>query len=142
MEYCLVEFEPYGYTYVHIKDSCYLFYSYATNRRMYTNASFGKNYWLPCNNTQSGYVRDNDVETPTFYFNSPFAIRASSDEKYYLLEYSLDNIEAYIPAVKRDGEFINIYTNKVLDVENGEILTPQPYVQTIRFWDNIIWHAL
>ncbi len=135
MRYCLVEFEPYGYTYVRIKDSCFLFYSYKANRSLYTNARFGNNYWFPCDNTQSGYVGENDIETQTFYFNSPFAIRARSDEKYYLLK-------GHIPAVKRAGTFINLYTNEVVSASNSEDLTAQPYSQSVGFDDTSNAYAL
>ncbi len=65
----------------------------------------------------------------TRYSQSPFALRAQSDERFYLLGFK----DTYIPAVKRNGAFINLYTNEELLTYNGALLAEQLWATEISF---------
>lgn len=129
MKYCLVEFEPYDYVYIKIEDDRKLVSVYEIGTSMYVLARLVY-FWSPCTvDTDTGDV---DIDKETIYVNSPFMIRAQDSERYYLLEFE----NSYIPAVKRNGKFINLYTNEeLLTNSQGEWLGNQPCSQTIKFYN-------
>lgn len=70
-----------------------------------------------------------EQEHKTHYNQSPFALKAQSDERFYLLGFK----NTCIPAVKRNGVFINLYTDEELLTYNGALLAEQLWATEISF---------
>ena len=123
LEYCLVECQPYGYIYVHIEDEHIKLYG--TMWHMYTHSAIDR-FWktnfidycddnIVCKQLEDGMIA---------YYQSPYNVNNVLNEKKYLITYCLDannSSKEYIPAIKQDGGFINLYTNKSFMVESGKI---------------------
>ena len=133
LKYCLVEFEPYGFVFISIKDEPPIFTAFLyANRSMYVLGAdlYGKeNPWTP-------YVRDkNSPKLPNLiegsstertgelildengdmiiYDKSPYFVTGNTNEKKYLLE--TDCSYEFICAVKEDGKFINLISGLELN---------------------------
>ena len=133
LKYFLVEFEPYGFVFIYIKDEPPILTSFLyANKSMYVVSAdlYGKkNPWTP-------YTRDkNSPKLPSLiegwestkkgdlildengemiiYDKSPYFVTGNIDEKKYLLE--TDCSYEFICAVKKDGKFINLISGLYLD---------------------------
>lgn len=131
MKYCLVEFQPYGYLYVYIRDEqLKLFSPLGTYFSMYMLSSrIGELPWTPYvrdESAEGGFVwaRDENGVRPS-YPQSPFAVRGMKDEKRYWIAYETPNGPTFIPAVKRGGKYINLYSNEEFDLDEAKMLDSQ-----------------
>ena len=139
MRFVLIEFEPQGFIYVHIKDQAYPW------KGMYT-LSFGDfESWMPYRVKEGAqediidengniiaqtfnreFLRDENGQVFTYY-DSHFKVAGIENERRYFLStvcavYAGFN-HGYIPAVKR-GE-------KYLDLVNGEMIDYTPGMESI-----------
>lgn len=107
MKHALVEFEPFGFLFVHIRDEQLKGFS-----------------WLGA--STSMYMLSSIEGEPTSENNyrSPFYNTADTSEKMYLI-----NINGYIPAKKSNGVFVNLLSNKKFEVVDGEISDEQVTIE-------------
>lgn len=127
LRYFLVEFDPFGYLYVRIRNEQLKGFSWlGASTSMYMLSSIaGEPAWTPytidiANSTDEIWEIDENGEK-IVYAQSPFSVRGIKDEKRYLL-----NFDGYIPAVKREGKFINLISNSEFQVLDGQITEKQP----------------
>ena len=141
LEYALIEFEPYGYTYVIIseKQILGLINVFNVGTSMYSISSlYGENAWLPYSSYDTDgepiYLTDSNGQIK--YTDNPYIVRGVENEKRYLLEYYHCNGDLkpyFIPATKKDGKFINLISNIVVPVRDGKAVGVQAYQQELRF---------
>ncbi len=133
LKYFLVEFQPFGYLYVLLRNEQLKGFSWlgASTSMYMLSSTEGEPAWSP-------YTKDIEKKTDEIseidengeriaYFQSPFSVRGIESEKRYLL-----NFDGYIPAVKKDGKFINLISNSEFEVLNGQISEKQQ-IATISF---------
>ena len=133
-EYFLIEFEPYGYLYVYIRQkpiysvfhggySMYAISSPHGNQpwcqRSFYEGSYSdatENGLEVCGGHDGKYVvYDKDEKgNKIMYLNSPFKVKGIKDEKRYLVGRS------YLPAVKKGDKFVNLYSDEEFEIINGE----------------------
>ena len=136
-KYILIEYQPCGYTYVQIRDEWYQLTPFAISMYLFSRKPV-EIAWTPC--TVIG-DNENDVEwetnengTKIVYHDSPFSVRGvGKDEKRYIIEYNVPNGTARIPAVKRNGKYINLYSGAEFEMINGQPDKPQANPGSIFF---------
>lgn len=142
MKYCLVEFQPYGYLYVLIRDEQlkpFSFLGASTSMYMLSSRN-GELSWTPYvrdESAEGGFVweRDENGVLPS-YPQSPFAVRGMKDERKYLIIYRVQNAQSTkvtLPAVKRGGKYINLYSNEEFDLDEAKMLDSQACSNRITF---------
>lgn len=128
VNYCLVEFEPEGFTIVRILDERKKIYScFGVSTSMYTVSStiYDKEH------TWSPYIKDvTDSQDPPdrdkiwildengeriYYSRSPYYVTGNIAEKKYLLMAS-DTLEVW--AIKKDNKYINLVSGTTFDIED------------------------
>ena len=103
MRYALVEFEPFGFVFVHIRDEQLKGFSWlGASTSMYMLSS-----------VEGEPASRND-------YRSPFYNALDENEKMYLI-----NIDGYIPAKKTNGLFVNLLSNTEFEVKDGELSNAQ-----------------
>lgn len=136
-KYALVEFKPYGYVYVYITDERNSssdkrkFKEFGHSTCMYFLSTIQyeiEDPWSP------SYVEDEKIKfKEEEYYNSPFSVNNIENEKRYLI--SVDPLRSVylVPAVKRNGKYINLYSNDEFTLENGSPTTKQAVSKTLYF---------
>ncbi|MCI8458792.1 MAG: hypothetical protein HFE46_03915 [Clostridia bacterium] len=135
LQYFLVEFEPYGFVYVKIRDI-------SSNKLPGINGSlYGlssvdiedpwSRYTIDPTNSQPGpdmdkcYERDENGEIIE-YNKSPFAIAGTEEEKKYLLRIRDEkNKWAYIPAIETEEGYLNLISMRAVECRNGRLSKKQ-----------------
>lgn len=127
LKYFLVEFHPFGYLYVLLRNEQLKGFSWlgASTSMYMLSSTEGEPAWTPytidiANSTDEIWEIDENGKK-IVYAQSPFSVRGIEDEKRYLL-----NFDGYIPAVKREGKFINLISNSEFQVVNGQTTEKQP----------------
>lgn len=123
----LVEFEPYGYLYVHAGDELNKVFGWLGFRTsMYTlSDSTIIRTWSPytLNPTTSEKEWILDEEGNKIVYNrSPFYVANAGNAKYYLLE---NEDGYYIPAIKTGEDFVNLISGEKFRFQNGQPETAQ-----------------
>ena len=119
---CLVEFEPSGFVFVHLRDEPQLLCNVTgAGTSMYKRSDFycaGQSSWSP-------YIVDDNYEKHYFldergwefiYYKSPYRVAQVLDEKKYLIE--TDDHGSYICAIKKGGEYINLMNGCNVDIKD------------------------
>ncbi len=138
LKFFLVEFKPYGYLYVLIRDERLKPFGFmGVSTSMYKLSDVkGAPAWTPCKideNDENSIHWETDSGEKIFYRNSPFAIREVNNQKRYFITYRGPNGSTPIPAVKKGGDFINLYSLSEFKMENGEPNKPQAISDYIIF---------
>lgn len=138
LKYCLVELQPFGFIYVLIQDEQPKILSrLGVSTSMYRTTGGMQPAWTPCTiDKETGetiFEKENGVEI--VYYHSPFAERGVLDEKKYLIRCKeKDNgFQGLIPVVKKDGKYINLYSNEEFEVINGQTTEKLAVSQSIVF---------
>ena len=115
MKYCIVEFEPYGFVWVKINDNDFIFSMYSRGEMIkgegwsrYKLANKVENY---SDLKESDFIYEKDESGNIIYHKeSPYKVGKVGEERRYLLtiKKSGDRHTVTIPAVKRDGKFIDL----------------------------------
>lgn len=136
LSHVLVEFEPYGYTYLLVNVGG-IIPSFSVRGGMYTFPSRGADVWSPCHFNKYGDVvfETDDFGNNIVYVRSPFTVRGVTDEKMYMINYDRydDDISGYFPAVKRNGKFVNLYSLDEFEVVNGQVTSKQAISDTAHY---------
>lgn len=134
LKYILVEFQPFGFLYVLIRDEQLKGFSWlGASTSMYMLSSLeGDPIWTPYtldneNGVDEIWETDENGKNK-LYAQSPYSVRGIENEKRYLL-----NFDGYIPAIKRESKFINLISNNEFEILNGEIIKKQPTAFDISF---------
>ena len=150
LKYFLVEFAPYGFVFVSVRDEPPIFESFFyANKSMYVVSTdmYGKKQpWTPytkdknsptlpsliegCSTERTGEVILDESGNIIIYDKSPYFVTGNVDEKKYLLE--TDCSYEFICAVKKDGEFINLISGLVLP-DSEEYSYENHATLTVRF---------
>lgn len=127
LKYFLVEFQPFGYLYVLLRNEQLKGFSWlgASTSMYMLSSTEGEPAWTPytidiANSTDEIWEIDENGKKIA-YAQSPFSVRGIENEKRYLL-----NFDGYIPAVRREGKFENLISNSEFEVSNGQITEKQP----------------
>lgn len=122
----LVEIEPFGFTFVGLRDESYDLLSCSNGKTsMYKVSDFyGADTWSPYivdetssqSNTDNNkiYILDENGER-IYYKKSPYYVTDNIDKRKYLIE---TQGAEYICAIKEDGKFINLISGESFTVEN------------------------
>lgn len=129
LRYFLVEFEPYGFLYVLLRDEQLKAFSFLGASTSMYKLSSGTANWSPYTidetnsqpppNTDECYEVDDNGER-IIYNRSPFSIAGIKDEQRYLL----CNI---VPSVKCEGKFINLISLDEVEIIDGHFTKKQAY---------------
>lgn len=135
LEYALIEFEPQGFIYVHIKNQAYPW------KGMYTLSSRESENWMPYR-VKEGYIdniydadgklvdrllnreflRDENGQVITYY-DSHFKVAGIENERRYFLwtdlTVSLSRESGLIPAVKRGEQYLDLVDGEIIDYTPG-----------------------
>lgn len=139
MQYALVEFEPYGFNFVLIKD----YADSKENLYIIESSDIRKNW--------SRYKYEIDDQTGEYekvflwddagdLFVSDVSYYKSAEienEKRYLLHFD----KKYVPAVKRDDKWLNLVSMELFEYCDGEALLPQASIDSLYFC-TAVWHQL
>lgn len=123
----LVEFEPYGYLYVHAGDELNKVFGWlGMSTSMYTlsNSTITRTwspYTLNSTTSEQEWILDEDGNK-IVYDRSPFYVANAGNAKYYLLE-SEDCY--YIPAIKTGEDFVNLISGEKFPFQSGQPETAQ-----------------
>ena len=130
LKYFLVEFEPYGFLFVLIRDEQLKAFSFLGASTSMYKLSSGTANWSPYTidktnsqplpNTDECYEVDDNGER-IIYNRSPFSIAEIENEQRYLL----CNI---VPAVKREGKFVNLISMDEVEIIDGRFTKKQAYL--------------
>lgn len=129
LKYFLVEFEPYGFVYVLLRDEQLKAFSFIGASTSMYKLSSGTANWSPYTidetnsqpppNTDECYKVDDNGER-IIYNRSPFSIEGIENEHRYLL----CNI---VPSVKREGKFVNLISLEEVEIIDGCFTKKQAY---------------
>ena len=138
LKYFLVEFEPYGFLYILLRDEQMKGFSWlGASTSMYKIADdiSGKNDWSPYKidetNSQPSPDTDkiwmlNENDEKIVFNKSPYAIADCKDERRYLLT-------GNIPSAKRDEKFVNLISMEEIEFIDGQLTKKHACVQ-ISIW--------
>ena len=120
LKYCLVEFYPYGFLFVLIRDERLKGFGWlGASTSMYLLSSVqGEPAWTPCTvNEENGetFWEQDESGEKIRYYHSPFSVRGVQNEKKYLVEYHHNGSTFLIPAIKYENGYINLFSNEVFD---------------------------
>lgn len=138
--YFLIELQPSGYAYVEMNEyDSHDFPMYNVDlpesvgwARMVYDPESDIEYTYTIGNVSYGthyknrrYSELDESGNPIYYKDSHFKVAGIKDEKRYLLESVWRN--GYIPAVKRDGEFFNLFSMEIYNTSlpENQIMTAQ-----------------
>lgn len=134
LEYALIEFEPQGFIYIHIKDQAYPW------KGMYTlsNAERGWQPYRMKEGAQEDIIDENgNIIAQTFnreflrdengqvftYYDSHFKVAGIENERRYFLwtdlTVSLSRESGLIPAVKRGEKYLDLVDGEIIDYTPG-----------------------
>ena len=135
MKYCLVEFQPYGFLFVKIRDEQLKGFSWlgASTSMYMLSSTAGEPAWTPCTIDENGapiWEKDNYGEKAKYY-RSPFAERGKQYDKKYLVSYQADDTVYLIPAIKTDEKFVNLYSNEEFDFNVSKKQAVSGYIHFI-----------
>ena len=138
LKYCLVELQPFGFIYILIQDEQPKILSrLGASTSMYRTAGVMQPAWTPCHiDKETGEtIWEEESGVMTEYYRSPFAERGVLAEKKYIIRCEEKDvaIQRLIPAVKRDGKYINLYSNEEFDVVDGRATEKLAFSQGISF---------
>lgn len=134
LKYFLVEFEPYGFVYVLLRDEqLKLFGWLGASTSMYKLSGFdGNDTWSPFTYDESNSQPYPDIDKcwktdengeKIVYNRSPYCIADIENERRYLL-----HIEgSYIPSVKREERFLNLISLEEFEAIDGQLTKKQAY---------------
>lgn len=106
LKYFLVEFEPYGFLYVLLRDEQKKAFGWlGASTSMYKISASGNDEWSP---------KDEDI----VFNKSPYSIAGIENECRYLLL-------GYIVAAKREGKFVNLISQDEVEIINGQATKEQ-----------------
>lgn len=106
LEYFLVEFEPYGFLFIQLRDERKKVFSWTgASTSMYKISATGNDEWI-----------SNDGKI--VYNKSPYFIAGIKNERRYLLL-------GYIVAVKKKEKFVNLISLEEVEISNGEVTKEQ-----------------
>lgn len=134
LKYFLVEFQPFGFLYVLIRDEQLKGFSWlGASTSMYMLSSVeGEPIWTPYTiDNENGIEKiweTDENDKKIVYTQSPFFVRGIENEKRYFL-----NLEGYIPAIKRESRFVNLISNSEFEVLNGQITGKQAIAFDVSF---------
>jgi hypothetical protein len=122
----LVEIEPFGFTFVSLRDENYdlLSCSNGTTSMYKVSDFYGVDTWSPYIVDKTSSQPDPDNEKifildekgeRIYYKKSPYYVTGNIDKRKYLIE---TQGSEYICAIKEDGEFINLISKESFTVEN------------------------
>lgn len=137
--HALVEFEPYGFVYVKIKDGG-IIPSFSLWGSMYARSLPNNEApWSPCYLDECGEIvyETDESGNKILYVHSPYFVRGVTDEeKRYFIHYNHpdDSIAGYFPAVKRNGKFVNLYSLDEFEVIDGRVTTQQAIDNAVHFY--------
>ena len=123
LKYCVVEFHPYGYQGIWIRDEYLKALTWIGLGVSMYSLSHRFGVWKPCSiDKETGEIvfeTENGAEKVCYH--SPFTERGVLDEKKYLIRCKEkdNNNEWLIPAVKRNGKYLNLYSNEEFEVVDG-----------------------
>lgn len=128
LKFFLIEYEPYGFELVMLRDKVSLFTvcrMYRLGSPVYVNMTWSP-YTIDETNSQPYPEPDkrwilDDNGKRIYYNKSPYFVTGNQNERKYLL-----GAENLICAVKSGNDFINLIDGKVIDISNGEITKKQP----------------
>lgn len=117
----LVEIEPYGFTFIDLRDESYDVLSCSSPKTsMYKVSDFyGVDTWSPyvvdktCHENKN-YLINGNIER-IYHKKSPYYVTGNIDERKYLIE---TEGAQYICAVKKDGQFLNLISGELFTAEN------------------------
>ena len=123
----LVEFEPYGYLYVHAGDELNKVFGWLGFRTsMYTlSDSTIISTWSPYTLNPTTFEKEwilDEEGNKIVYDRSPFYVANAGNAKYYLLE---NEDGHFIPAIKTGEDFVNLISGKKFRFQNGQPETAQ-----------------
>ena len=137
LNYFLVEFEPYGFIFVLLKDKEWEVFSWlgiSTSMYMISNL-YGDVTWSPytIDETNSQPYPDIDKKwivdennNKICYNKSPYYVTQNLNEKKYLLTMETGSKDAqYICAIKRGETFINLISLTEVDIAKGDLSSKQ-----------------
>lgn len=136
LEYFLVEFQPYGFIYGHIRDELSVPLAFLKRGNgsggMYLLSKIGgEPAWKSCR------LQSNESDVTwgaAMFYHSPFAIQGIENERRYLIYCEESNVGAtLLPAVKRNGKFVNLYSNDSFEMTNGKVAEYQAASTQIAF---------
>lgn len=106
LEYFLVEFEPYGFLFIQLRDERKKVFSWTgASTSMYKISATGNDEWI-------------SKDGKTVYNKSPYFIAEINNERRYLLL-------GYIVAVKQKEKFVNLISQEEVEISNGEVTREQ-----------------
>ena len=125
----LIEMEPYGFEFVMVKadnrfsDMLLSCRGRSMYRVSFTDYGFDGGYdvWEKYNaNEENGEIVPmlNENGERVFYRKSPFYVTRNITERKYLIQTKKTH---YIFAIKKDGEFINLISGKIVNVKNSKV---------------------
>lgn len=146
LKYAIVEFEPYGFLFIKIRDEQLAWLSACTggNTGMLSTSMYGLGSWYDKEYTWSPYIKDitysqpypdpdkiwilDDNDQRIFYDKSPYFVTGNLNEKKYFIE--VNNSAEFICAVKKDGEFVNLISGKTVDFNSlrAESTISSPFI--------------
>ena len=123
----LVEFEPYGFVFVRVRDLSLsdrigLILSGQSTSMYARSHIYNKDgiVWSPYKAKGLKSIPENiewildENGERIYYYKSPYYVTNNINERKYLID--LDNAVEYICAVKKDGEFINLISGEKVDI--------------------------
>ncbi len=124
VEYFLVEFEPFGFMFVNLRDTTFVFCNINNaGNSMYKRTDFyceGQSTWSPYSRDKTTgdkvYFLDENGEK-LIYTKSPYYVTQNMNSKKYLIETS--NPSDYICAIKKDEVYLNLISGSNFDVEEN-----------------------
>lgn len=134
LKYFLVEFEPYGFVYIMLRDEAPSFYSwFGLRTSMYSLSSIDvEDSWIryTFEGTNSKPCYELDKNGNNIYYNkSPFAVAKIENERRYLLcENNNSGCSFFVPAIKKNDKFINLISMEEFTVNDGCFSQKQPNV--------------
>ena len=133
LKYFLVEFEPYGFVFIKLKDEKFQITScLGTSSSMYGLSNiYGKTTWSPYTivktnsqpfpDTDKCWMVDEKGER-IFYNKSPYHVTENLEERKYII--SLENAE-FICAIKSGNSFKNLISLEDFNVYEGDLTNTQ-----------------
>lgn len=121
LELVLIEFEPYGYVYVQISNN---YLKWLTGVGMYMlSENHPPEPWSPYRKVdgKEEYFLDENGER-IYYTDSQFKVAGIENERRYALRVYKDERDkspSWIPAVKRDEQYLNLTSGELFDYKPG-----------------------
>ena len=124
LKYCLVEFQPYGFMYILIRDEESKIYSwFGASTSMYLcSYPEGDPLWTPCKiDKETGEtIWEEESGRKKEYYHSPYYVRNVLEERKYVITCYFGEYEKVsIPAIKKDEKYINLCSNEEFEVVDG-----------------------